>query len=50
MGLSYQLSMAIAGTTILPNNEFLAQNMKLIETIKLNKYRDSELQRLGRSS
>jgi hypothetical protein len=24
--------------------------MKLIETIKLNKYRDSELQRLGRSS
>jgi hypothetical protein len=46
MGLIYQLSMGIA----LPNNELLAQNMKPIETTKLNKYRDSELQRLGRSS
>jgi hypothetical protein len=44
--------MAIAGTTVVPNNELIAQNIKSIETLKLNKYtyRDTELRRLGRSS
>jgi hypothetical protein len=38
---------AIIDTTVLPNNDFSAQQNK-IETIKLNKYRYTELRGLGR--
>jgi hypothetical protein len=38
---------AVVGTTVTPNNELTAQQVKLIETAEVNKHCDTELRFLG---